>query len=258
MALTATNLSKEYTSKRGEVLALENISIRVEDHEFVSVVGPSGCGKTTLLRLVAGLIEPSSGEIDYGVTAKNGKPHTAMVFQEQGLFPWLSVLDNVAFGLDMQGVNETERHQRAERFINKVGLSGFANNYPHELSGGMRQRVALARAFLADPQVLLMDEPFGALDAQTRLVLQEELLRIWGDEKKTVLFITHDIEEAVLLSDRVLVMTGRPGRIQDDISIPLKRPRDLAAKDNSEVTEIKWHIWKMLESEVRQGLSLKN
>lgn len=237
-------------------MALKDVSLRIEDHEFVSVVGPSGCGKTTLLRLIAGLITPSSGEIDYGDRSSNGKPLSAMVFQEQGLFPWLSVLDNVAFGLEMQGVNQEERHQQALLFIEKVGLGGFAYNYPHELSGGMRQRVALARAFLADPQVLLMDEPFGALDAQTRLVLQEELLRIWSEDKKTVLFITHDIEEAVILSDRVLVMTGRPGNIKEEIPIPLERPRDLFARDHSEVTEIKWHIWKMLESEVKQGLSL--
>lgn len=237
-------------------MALEDVSLRIEDHEFVSVVGPSGCGKTTLLRLIAGLIEPSGGEIEYGKRSSNGKPLTAMVFQEQGLFPWLSIIDNVAFGLEMQGINQEERHQQAQLFIEKVGLGGFAHNYPHELSGGMRQRVALSRAFLADPQVLLMDEPFGALDAQTRLVLQEELLRIWRQEKKTVLFITHDIEEAVILSDRVLVMTGRPGKIKEEITIPLERPRDLMARDHPQVTEIKWHIWKMLESEVKQGLSL--
>ncbi|MDH3942581.1 MAG: ABC transporter ATP-binding protein [Anaerolineae bacterium] len=256
MTLTAKNLSKEFVSKQGEVLALENISLHIEDHEFVSIVGPSGCGKTTLLRLIAGLITPSSGSVDYGAQGTNGKPYTAMVFQEQGLFPWLNVIDNVAFGLEMQSVEERERHQRAQEFIERVGLDGFAYNYPHELSGGMRQRVALARAFLADPQVLLMDEPFGALDSQTRLVLQEELLRIWGQEKKTVLFITHDVEEAVVLSDRVLVMTGRPGRIREEIVIPLQRPRDLTVRDRPEVTEIKWNIWKMLESEVKQGLNL--
>lgn len=256
MALFARNLSKEYKSKRGEVLALEDISIHIKDHEFVSVVGPSGCGKTTLLRLIAGLIEPSTGTIDYTGENRNGKPQSAMVFQEQGLFPWLSVLDNVAFGLEMQGVGRQDRHEKAHEFIQRIGLSGFADNYPYELSGGMRQRVALARAFLADTQMLLMDEPFGALDAQTRLVLQEELLRIWGNDKKMILFITHDIEEAVILSDRVLVMTGRPGKIRDEIIIPMERPRDLTSRDNSDVTEIKWHIWKMLESDVKQGLGL--
>jgi NitT/TauT family transport system ATP-binding protein len=256
MALIVKNLSKEYTSKQGSVLALRDISLHVEDHEFVSVVGPSGCGKTTLLKLIAGLIEPDSGEIRYDISNSRGKPHTAMVFQEQGIFPWLTVIDNVAFGLEMQGIEKNERHQKALNFIDRVGLAGFAHNYPHELSGGMRQRVALARAFLADPQVLLMDEPFGALDAQTRLVLQEELLQIWGKERKTVLFITHDVEEAVVLSDRVLVMTGRPGRIREEIKIHLERPRDLTARDRPEVTEIKWNIWKMLESEVKKDLHI--
>jgi len=177
MPLTCKGLSKEFVSKRGEVLALENVSLQVQDHEFVSVVGPSGCGKTTLLKLIAGLIEPNTGTIDYGITSDNGKPQTAMVFQEQGLFPWLNVIDNVAFGLEMQGMGVKERHRKALDFIEKVGLGGFAKNYPHELSGGMRQRVALLRAFLTNPKILLMDEPFGALDAQTRLVLQEELLK---------------------------------------------------------------------------------
>lgn len=180
-----------------------------------------------------------------------------MVFQEQGLFPWLNVIDNVAFGLEMQGMGVNERHLQAQEFIDKVGLGDFAKNYPYELSGGMRQRVALARAFLTKPQILLMDEPFGALDAQTRLVLQEELLNNWQEDPKTVLFVTHDIEEAVLLSDRVLVMTGRPGRIQEEIVIPMKCPRDLTAQDQPEVTEIKWHIWKMLENEIREELNLE-
>lgn len=257
MPLTGKDLSKEFVSKRGEVLALDNVSLQVQDHEFVSVVGPSGCGKTTLLKLIAGLIEPNTGEIDYGITSDNGKPQTAMVFQEQGLFPWLNVIDNVAFGLEMQGMGVKERHRKALDFIEKVGLGGFAENYPYELSGGMRQRVALLRAFLTNPKILLMDEPFGALDAQTRLVLQEELLINWQEDPKTVLFVTHDIEEAVLLSDRVLVMTGRPGRIQAEITIPLKRPRALTAQDQPEVTEIKWRIWKMLENEIREGLNIE-
>jgi NitT/TauT family transport system ATP-binding protein len=238
-------------------LALENVSLQVKDHEFVSVVGPSGCGKTTLLKLIAGLIEPDTGDIDYGKVSSNGKRNTAMVFQEQGLFPWLNVIDNVAFGLEMQGVALKERHERAHVYIDRVGLGEFSANYPYELSGGMRQRVALVRAFLTNPQILLMDEPFGALDAQTRLVLQEELLKNWQEDPKTVLFVTHDIEEAVLLSDRVLVMTGRPGRIQEEIVIPLNRPRVLAAQDQPEVTEIKWRIWKMLENEIREDLNLE-
>ena len=236
---------------------MEDVSLQVKDHEFVCVVGPSGCGKTTLLKIIAGLIKPNSGDIDYGTVKSNGKPDTAMVFQEQGLFPWLNVIDNVAFGLEMRGMGIEERHRRAQDFIDKVGLGEFGANYPYELSGGMRQRVALARAFLTNPQILLMDEPFGALDFQTRMVLQEELLKNWQEDPKTVLFVTHDIEEAVLLSDRVLVMTGRPGRIQEEIMVPLDRPRALAAQDQPEITEIKWRIWKMLENDIRKGLSIE-
>jgi NitT/TauT family transport system ATP-binding protein len=177
-----------------------------------------------------------------------------MVFQDHGLFPWMTVIDNMAFGLEMQGVDPRKRRQQAQEFIDLFGLSGFGNNYPHELSGGMQQRVAIARAFLANPQILLMDEPFGSLDSQTRIVLQEELLRVWKDHLKTVLYVTHDIEEAVILGDRVIVLTGRPGRIREDIRVPLERPRKLTTRDDPEVNEIKWHIWKMLEDEVRRGL----
>jgi NitT/TauT family transport system ATP-binding protein len=166
----------------------------------------------------------------------------------------MTVLDNVAFGLEMQRVGQQERNDRARSFIEKVGLASFAHSYPHELSVGMSQRVGIARAFVADAQILLMDEPFGSLDTQTRLVLQEELLRIWKDNQKLIVYVTHDIEEAILLGDRVLVMSGRPGRIREDIPIPLGRPRDLSARDDPEVTEIKWHIWKMLEDEVRKSL----
>jgi NitT/TauT family transport system ATP-binding protein len=247
-------LTKIYTSHNGTISALENVSFQVGDQEFVCIVGPSGCGKTTLLKIIAGLIKPTSGEIMFDESPHNKHPKSALVFQEQGIFPWMSVLDNVAFGLEMQRVAKQKRHQLAHEFIQRVGLNGFANNYPHELSGGMRQRVALARAFLADPQILLMDEPFGALDAQTRLVLQEELLRIWRDEKKMVIFVTHDIEEAVMLSDKVLIMSGRPGRILEEIPIPINRPRNLQAIDQPEVTEIKWHIWEMLKDEVLKEL----
>jgi NitT/TauT family transport system ATP-binding protein len=179
-----------------------------------------------------------------------------MVFQEQGLFPWLSVIDNVAFGLETQGANRKARREMARAILTKVGLGAFSRNYPHELSGGMRQRVAILRAFLANPQILLMDEPFGSLDSQTRLVMQEELLRIWREHRKTVIYVTHDIEEAILLGDRVLVMSGRPGRIRQDIPISLERPRFLANRDHPEVAELRWHIWRMLEDEVRKELGI--
>ncbi len=257
MSITVKQLTKEFDSRQGNVRALAEADFRVNEHEFVCIVGPSGCGKTTLLRLIAGLLNPTRGEVAFESEPRATQPRTAMVFQNQGLFPWMNVVDNAAFGLEMQGVEKKTRVEQAMAFIEKVGLSGFAHNYPHELSGGMRQRVALSRAFLADPEILLMDEPFGALDAQTRLVLQEELLRVWSEDKKMVVFVTHDIEEAILLSDRILVMTGRPGKIREEIKIPLGRPRDLTASDQPAVSEIKWHIWHMLEVEVRKGMELK-
>jgi NitT/TauT family transport system ATP-binding protein len=230
------------------------VTFGVGKRELVCIVGPSGCGKTTLLKLIAGLLEPTSGRIVFGVEPAAGQPRSALVFQEHGLFPWMSVLENVAFGLEMQGAGREERYHRARAFIERVGLAHFANSYPHELSVGMRQRVGIARAFVSGAPILLMDEPFGSLDAQTRLVLQDELLKLWGDHQKLVVYVTHDIEEAVLLGDRVLVMTGRPGSIREEIPIPLSRPRDLSVSDRPEVKEITWHVWKMLEDEVRKSL----
>jgi NitT/TauT family transport system ATP-binding protein len=179
-----------------------------------------------------------------------------MVFQEQGLLPWLTVLDNVGLGLELQRLPKKEVRDQALHFMEKVNLDGFESHYPRELSGGMRQRVALARAFLTNPDILLMDEPFAALDAQTRLILQEELLTIWREERKTVLFVTHDIDEAILLSDRIIVLTDRPGKIQQEINIEIDRPRDLIARDHPFLMEKRWQIWKILEQEVRKDLKL--
>lgn len=254
MKFICQHLYKAYQTRNGIVPALEDVTFRVTEREFVSIVGPSGCGKTTLLKLLAGLLTPTSGQIIFGEEAADGRPRNALVFQEHGLFPWMTVMDNVAFGLEMRGVARQERHDQARAFIERVGLASFAHSYPHELSVGMRQRVGIARAFVADPHMLLMDEPFGSLDAQTTLVLQEELLRIWEDYQKLVIYVTHDIEEAVLLGDRVLVMTGRPGRIREEIPIPLGRPRDMLSVERPDVMEIKWHIWKILEDEVRRSL----
>jgi NitT/TauT family transport system ATP-binding protein len=217
-------------------------------------VGPSGCGKSTLLKILAELVAPTSGEMVLDQPSDTNQPRNALVFQEHGLFPWMSVLDNVAFGLEMRGVVKRERNEHAKRFLGQIGLAQFIERYPHELSVGMRQRVAIARAFLADPQLLLMDEPFSALDAQSKLIMQEELLRIWKDHRKMVIYVTHDIEEAVLLGDRILIMSGHPGRIQEDIRIPLERPRDLRDRERAEVREITWHIWKAIEDEVRKSL----
>lgn len=249
------HLYKAYQARNGVVSALEDVTFSAKEQEFVCIVGPSGCGKTTLLKLIAGLLKPTSGQIIFSNKEQaNDRPPSALVFQEHGLFPWMTVLDNVAFGLEMRGMGRRERRDYARVFVEKVGLASFADNYPHELSVGMRQRVGISRAFVADPQILLMDEPFGSLDAQTKLVLRQELLKIWKDHQKLVLYVTHDIEEAVILGDRVLVMTGHPGQIREEIHIPISRPRDLSPKEQFELTEIKWHIWKILEEKVRKSL----
>jgi NitT/TauT family transport system ATP-binding protein len=256
MEFNCQNLSMNFETRNGPVRALKDVSFGARKREFLCLVGPSGCGKTTLLKIIAGLLQPCSGEIVFDSEPPADRHRNALVFQEHGLFPWMSVLDNVSFGLEMQGVGRQERSRRAFAFIEKVGLGSFSRSYPHELSVGMRQRVGIARAFLADPQMLLMDEPFGALDPQTKLVLQEELLRIWKEHKKTVIYVTHDIGEAVLLGDRVLVMTGRPGQIREEIPIPLKRPRDLSIGESPEIRDLKRHIWEILEDEVRKSLQI--
>jgi NitT/TauT family transport system ATP-binding protein len=255
MTIIFKDISKRFAKQTDrEVAALDSVSFEMDEHQFVSIIGPSGCGKTTLLKIVAGLVKPDRGEVQF--SANNASPSTALVFQEQGLLPWLTVMDNIGLGLEMQGVPVKQRKEQILEFMQRVKLSGFEDHYPHELSGGMRQRVALARAFLTNPDILLMDEPFGSLDAQTRIILQEELLKIWRVERNTVLFVTHDIDEAIMLSDRVIVLTDRPGHVHADISIDLKRPRDLTMKDEPLLKEIRWKIWKILENEVRKDLQL--
>lgn len=259
MSILFRDISKRFAKEtEREVTALEDVSFTMQEHEFVSIVGPSGCGKTTLLRIVAGLVKPDSGEIEFTDRPDGGKPSTALIFQDQGLLPWLKVSDNIGLGLELQKrMPRSIRRSRVLEFMSRVKLDGFEDYYPHELSGGMRQRVALARAFLTNPDILLMDEPFAALDAQTRIILQQELLDIWRTERNTVLFVTHDIDEAILLSDRVIVLTDRPGKVDQDIPIPIDRPRDLMEKDHPRLKEIRWRIWKTLEQEVRQGLELR-
>ena len=247
-------VSVRFDGRNGGTAALEDVSFGVDEGEFVCVVGPSGCGKTTLLKVIAGLLKPTAGEVVF--PGANGRPRNALVFQEHGVFPWMSVLDNVAFGLEMRGVGKRERRARALAFIESVGLGSFAGSWPHELSVGMRQRVGIARAFVSDADLLLLDEPFGSLDAQTRRVLQDDLLRLWRDHRKLVVFVTHDIEEAILLGDRVLVMSGRPGRVLEDIPIPLVRPRGVGAREESAAREIRWHIWRRLEGDVRRDLAI--
>ena len=255
--LVCERIGKTFRSRHRDILALEDVSFRVRPSEFLAIVGPSGCGKSTLLKIIAGLLEPTTGQIIFPPSASDEMPRSAMVFQEHGLFPWLNILDNVAFGMEMRGVPKTTRYAHAHTFLEQFGIAAFAQNFPHELSVGMRQRTALARAFLTNPQILLMDEPFSALDAQTKLILQEELLRIWKDYRKTVIYVTHDIDEAVLLADRVLLMSGRPGHIREEILIPLERPRDLHDREQPRVREISWHIWQAIESDARKSLQLQ-
>ena len=256
MELRCRNLSKTFQGKAGPVSALRGVDFDLADREMLCIVGPSGCGKSTLLRILAGLLEADSGTVTAHGARHGERPLNAMVFQEHGLFPWMTVLDNVAFGLRMAGESRRSSAAQAADFVDKVGLAAFARRYPHELSLGMRQRVNLARAFVVDPHVLLLDEPFASVDAQTRLVLQAELMASCERSHKSVIYVTHDIEEAVLMGDRVLVMSGRPGRIRDQIVVPLPRPRDLLDRDNPQVAMLERRIWAQLEDEVRKGLAV--
>lgn len=255
MSFKCIDLSLTFSSQYS-IEALDGVNFSVTQGEFVCIVGPSGCGKTTLLKLIAGLLDPSAGQVVFQELTDATRQQTAMVFQNQGLFPWMTVLENVAFGLEMRGMSQKERQQLALEFINRIGLGGFSMVYPHELSGGMRQRAAIMRAFLSDPQVLLMDEPFAALDAQTRILMQEELLDTWRINPKTVIYITHDIEEAILLGDRILVMSGRPGSIRADIRVTLPRPRTLSFRKHPDFECIHQQVWQLIETEVREGLRL--
>jgi len=232
------------------VKALEEVSLEIRTGEFVSIIGPSGCGKSTLLRIIGGLVPSHEGEIKIGTERIRGPHrHVAMVFQEESTFPWRTTLGNVAFGLEMRGVSKEERERKALKMIRLVGLSGFEGRYPSELSGGMKQRVAIARALVLEPKILLMDEPFGALDEQTRIILGEELLRIQDELGQTILFVTHNIHEAVQLSDRVVVMTARPGKTKAIFSISLPRPRDPSMIASEEFARLVGEIWSTLREE---------
>ncbi len=248
--IDARGVSKEF-NKRKKVVALESLDLHVESNEFVSIIGPSGCGKSTFLLLTAGLESMTSGKIICdGKPVTGPDPSRAIVFQEYLLFPWQTVRKNIEFGPRVNGVSAEERKKISDEFISLVGLEGFENQYPHELSGGMKQRVAIARALANNPDILLMDEPFGALDALTREMLQTELLRIWQKAKCTVLFVTHSISEAILLSDRVVIMSPRPGRIISDISIDLPRPRSRETLFTPEFKEYEKIMRKLIWSEV--------
>ena len=251
-AVVAESASKLFLE--GAVVAFQGLTLRVPQHDVMCIVGPSGCGKTTLLRCVAGLTELTSGHLLVQGKPVNGPPEgVAVVFQQFGLLPWKTVYHNAAFGLAMAGAPASTIRQRVEHYLELVGLVGFERHYPYQLSGGMQQRVGLARALALNPRVLLMDEPFAALDAQTREVLQEELLRIMArpDERKTMLFITHSIDEALLLGDRIAVLTARPGRVRELVEVPFGRPREPAAvRADRRYAALREHIWDQLRPEV--------
>jgi NitT/TauT family transport system ATP-binding protein len=251
LALQARDVRMEYVDQAtGErLLAIDCVDLDIVEGQFVSIVGPSGCGKSTFLKIVNGLFPATQGEIQIKQPAR-GVAH-AMVFQDSSLFPWYTIVDNVAYGLVCQGVPRKEAQARAKPLIDLVSLTGFEQKFPYQLSGGMQQRANLARALTVDPEILLMDEPFAALDAQTRELMQAELLRIWNEANKTVLFITHQIDEAIYLSDRVLVMSARPGRILADIPIDLPRPRQLEIKRTPEFIKYADEIWGLISQQLK-------
>lgn len=252
-ALEVENISITYDQRTGEPLrVLDRISMSIRRGEFVSILGPSGCGKSTFLRVINALVPPYEGSVKidgHDVTEPNSE--MAVVFQAHSLLPWQTVAENAAFGLRMRGTPAGEALEAAKPLLELVGLNGFEEAYPHELSGGMQQRVNLARALVVDPKILLMDEPFAALDAQTRVVMQKELLRIWdAAERKTVLFVTHNVEEAVFLSDRIIVLTTKPARVREDVEINLPRPREIAVTTTEPFREYVGKVWNLIETYV--------
>lgn len=239
-----SGVTQEFEKKDGKFLALDTVNLNVEQNEFICVVDPSGCGKTTLLNIIAGLCKPTTGTVKVrGELVTGPGKGKGVVFQQYALYPWLTVEKNVEFGMRMKGVPKAERAEIAKKYIDLVGLSKFAKAYPKELSGGMKQRVAIARAYATAPEVLLMDEPFGALDAQTRAQLQENLLKTWEQERKTCFFITHDVEEAVLLATKIIIMSAGPGHITEIVPVTLPYPRTQQTKLTSEFNELKNQIW---------------
>jgi len=252
--LAARSVTKTFTAGKGhDVVAVDNLSLEIGEGEFVCLLGASGCGESTMLNMFAGFIQPTSGQVllrDKPITAI--EPRCGMIFQSYALFPWKTVRGNVEFGLRMQGLPRAERRDRAAAFIEMVSLRGFEDHYPAELSGGMQQRVTIARLLAADPEVLLMDEPFAALDAMTRQVMQEELLRIHEQSRKTIVFITHSIDEALILSSRLFVMSARPGRIKAVVANDLPTPRHMAVQVSPQYGELKSTVWNLIESEVRR------
>ena len=255
--LVVRNLTKAFRRQRDDrvIKVFDGISLDVHPSEFVCLVGPSGCGKTTLLRILNGLIPHDSGEIflDGNSVIKPGIDK-GFVFQDSSLLPWRTVTDNVILGLEIQGADKKVAREKAQKFIDLVGLKGFENHYPYELSGGMQQRVNLARALIVDPEILLMDEPFASLDAQTREIMQAELLKMWLQAKKTVIFVTHQIEEAIYLADRVVVFSARPTKVREIVKIQISRPRPLSVKRTKDFLDYTDHIWGIIQDEVLKSM----
>jgi NitT/TauT family transport system ATP-binding protein len=246
-------VTRRFEGKNTSVLALDNINMTVRQGEFVVIVGPSGCGKSTLLRILSGLEQQTSGRVEIARETEE-RPLNTMVFQEQSVFPWLTVWENIAYGLRMRKVPHEKMARVVSHYLQKVGLSGFEKAYPYQLSGGMKQRVGVARAFASDPEILLMDEPFAALDEQNKAVLQQELLRIWEESRKAVIFITHSIDEALALADRVVVMSARPGRIKAEIAVDFPRPRRvMELRKDPRYGELVYAIWTLLHEEAEAG-----
>jgi len=245
---------KEFAKAERRVVALQDIDLTVAEREFVAILGPSGCGKSTLLNMVAGFDQPTRGSVKVaGEEIVAPAPSRGVVFQEPALFPWLTVMDNIVFGPRTRGQPAADYRARAAQIIEQIGLSGFEASYPAELSGGMRQRVGIGRVLIMEPKVLLMDEPFGSLDAQTRTVMQELLLSLWERHKQTVLFVTHDIEEAILLADRVCVMTSRPGRIKKSIAVRMPRPRSIESTTSPEFNALRREVLELIREESQRA-----
>ena len=255
MRIVVDQVGKQYARPDGSpVTALENICLRIEEEEFVVLVGPSGCGKSTLLNMVGGLLAPSCGRIFVEGLAEDRDPSVGMVFQEVGLFPWRTVTENIGFGLEEAALSPEERQERIRYHIELVGLAGFENSYPHQLSGGMRQRAGIARTLAIQPDLLLMDEPFSALDAQTRTLMQEELLRIWEQHRLSTLYVTHNIQEAVYLADRIVVLSRRPGRINSILTIELPRRGRDGAEHLTRFNGYCDHIWNLIRKDAEEAL----
>ena len=251
--IAVRDLYKAFATRRGTFVALDRVSLDIPDGAFYMIVGPSGCGKTTLLRILAGLETPTSGTVTIA-RRDASKPGNSMVFQGESIFPWMTVFDNAAYGLRMRNRPEAEVRGVVGHYLDRTGLTRFADAWPHQLSGGMKQRVSIARAFANDPEILLMDEPFSALDEQNKTLLQEELLRIWDETKKTVVFITHSVDEAVTLGDRIMIMTAHPGRAKTIVDVPFERPRHvLELRARPAYGELVYAIWGQLREEVQRA-----